>query len=329
MKLNKKGKDELRQKIEEELKEVPVGQRVHLDKELLESLLFDTCTEKLNKIWGTNSGKDIKVKYIVWSGAFLSKIDLSEVSFDDVWWYVNYDPKNYFIESSEDHYQGIDIIDLGNTNARIDFSKSVEGKYSNSPTSIAIFACNFSDVDLSNNTIDYNLCIDRCNFSNTNINMNLNSDHFIEIYDSDMSGNDFSAYTVDELFFTPKGDPIARNCNLTNTGLKVKFTAIPSEIIDAHKRLMTEHSSISAEEAFMLKNQIGDYSMVIQAQQIVGQQIKSGHLNGCYINGKKILSEEKKKETSEEKLKEYEKYKREVFDSVFASIEEQKNGMKR
>lgn len=329
MKLNKKGKDELRQKIEEELKEVPVGQRVHLDKELLESLLFDTCTEKLSDLWGINSGKDVQVKYIVRSGAFLSKIDLSEVSFDNVMWKLNYEPESYFIEGSKYHYQGIDIIDLGNTNARIDFSKSVDGKYGESSTSLEFYGCNFGGVDLSNNIIDCDCHIYECNFSNTNISINLNSNHSIKIYDSDMSGNDFSAYTVDEKIFTAVEDTFVVDCNLNNTGLKVKFTAIPSEIMAAYKRLMTERSSISKEEALMLKNQIGDYSVVIASQQSVGERIKYGYLNGCYINGKKILSKEKKKVIAEEKLKEYEKYKIEVFDSVFASIEEQKNGMKR
>lgn len=41
MKLNKQGKDELRKKIEEQLQSVPDGQRVHIDKELLEELIFE------------------------------------------------------------------------------------------------------------------------------------------------------------------------------------------------------------------------------------------------------------------------------------------------
>lgn len=73
MELNNEKKRELRSFISEELEKIPEGQRIHLDKDLLENLLFEV--KKGN--WGT-------VKLPVWSGKFLSKMDLSEISFKDV-----------------------------------------------------------------------------------------------------------------------------------------------------------------------------------------------------------------------------------------------------
>lgn len=40
MKLSNKDKEQLKRYIEEQLKTVPEGTRIHLDKDLLESLLF-------------------------------------------------------------------------------------------------------------------------------------------------------------------------------------------------------------------------------------------------------------------------------------------------
>lgn len=95
MKLNSEGKQQVRQKIIEELWRVPEGIRVKFDKNLLEELIFDSRT--------TSSGT-IR-KQIVWHGDFLRKIDLSEVSFDGVCW----------VHDEE--------IDLSDTNVRIDFAK--------------------------------------------------------------------------------------------------------------------------------------------------------------------------------------------------------------
>ena len=102
MKLNKQGREELRKKIEEQLQNVPEGQRVHLDKELLEELLFETITYNKN----TNE----KLKLPVWSGDFLRKIDLSEVSFEDVAWTLvveelwDYPEEEYYEFMDEETY---------------------------------------------------------------------------------------------------------------------------------------------------------------------------------------------------------------------------------
>ena len=60
MKLNKKDKDEFRNKIIELLKEVPEGQLVQIDKDILEGLLFETIT--------VSEENNIQAKLPIWSG---------------------------------------------------------------------------------------------------------------------------------------------------------------------------------------------------------------------------------------------------------------------
>ena len=90
MKLNESAKKELRANIEEQLKQVPDGQRVHLDKELLEDLIFFKGKNK--------DGRVIKVP--VWTGHFLRKIDLSEISFENVFFQTGFDDFGDSIENT-------------------------------------------------------------------------------------------------------------------------------------------------------------------------------------------------------------------------------------
>lgn len=141
MKLNEAGKNEVRKLIEEQVKKIPDGQRLKLKKEILEDLIFYTVHYRENgKILST-------IKYPVWTGPFLRKIDLSELSFDDVVW-VNEIFQNYLsdmnIKSELDKHQS-KSIDFSYTNAKIDFTK-------NSFLTI-IENCNFEGMDFSNLTL--------------------------------------------------------------------------------------------------------------------------------------------------------------------------------
>ena len=109
MQLNKQSKNELRKRIVEQLKEVPKGQKIKLDKELLEYLLFEVIT--LDKT------TDTKVKLPIWSGEFLKKIDLSQVDFTNVSWCIlDYKESDYKIDfdditiSDKNIYDTIDIV---------------------------------------------------------------------------------------------------------------------------------------------------------------------------------------------------------------------------
>ena len=68
MNLSKESKDELRTIIKDNLKNIPDGQQIHLNKDILEFLLFDEIV--------VNQEKNLKMKIPVWSGEFLRKIDL-------------------------------------------------------------------------------------------------------------------------------------------------------------------------------------------------------------------------------------------------------------
>ena len=102
------------------------GEKIKIDKNILESLLFEKKFE---------NGKEIK--YIAWSVNLfpLSNIDLSEISFDN----VSFDCKRAFEEGIIE-----DCANLSYTNAKIDFSKSPSNVISN------VF---FEGLDLSNSNI--------------------------------------------------------------------------------------------------------------------------------------------------------------------------------
>jgi len=78
MNLNLEGREKLREFVEEQLKKVPAGKRLVLPNETLEQLLFEEVV--------VNEKENIRVKFPVWSGKFLRKLDLSHVSFENVDW---------------------------------------------------------------------------------------------------------------------------------------------------------------------------------------------------------------------------------------------------
>ena len=312
MKLNKQGKEELRAKVLEQLASVPDGQRIHLEKEVLEELLFDTYAEQLNYTWGNLEGQKAQVKYLVWTGKFLRKIDLSEVSFDDVLWDLDYVPAGYFMYGTPYRYEGIREIDLSNTNARIDFSKSFEGKHLRNDENkgnnkdIIITRCFFDNVDLSNNVLgDTCDCwLRECDFSNTGIVLNFGGEYGISMADCNFTGLDLSKYTVDEFFFTTDRRISGEdgrlltggvNNNFTNTGLNV-------QTYEEGPALVTRH---------------------------LGQEIQMGNLVGCYVNGKKILSLKERQAVAQEKGAKYEKYKEDLISGTTSSIEQQSSGFGR
>lgn len=80
--MQKKEIDTLREKVKKYLETYCDYEKVIVPKELLEHLLFEVVEVNIK-------GKWYRVKLPIWSGEFLSKIDLKDISFDDVLW--NYD----------------------------------------------------------------------------------------------------------------------------------------------------------------------------------------------------------------------------------------------
>ena len=311
MMLNEDGKNELREKIIEQLKNVPDGQRVHLDKELLESLLFQTITYNKN----TNE----KLKLPIWSGDFLRKIDLSEVSFEDVSWSLIVDegwdyPEEEFIEfMDEETYEKMpdilsildpDIldnkVDYSYTNANIDFSKSFEFKKTGK---IKLLFCDFSGVDLSKNDMSKIGSVFYCDLADTGI--MLSPEMFANkrgsVFGSTCLKNvDLSKFSVSAIDLMRDKYILQGDCDFTNTGLNVSVNPTAEEW--------------NNDENKWVKNEFNKMMT---------------RLCGCYVNGKLVHTEEEKQAIAQEKREEYEKMKDEIIGSTLGSIDEQVSHMKR
>lgn len=344
MRLNKESRIQLRKNVEGQLKNVPDGMRIHLDKDILEQLLFETSIVKLSDddtVGDELSRKQLLVKYLIWSGPFLSKIDLSEVSFDGVCWDIKYNDNEQIYENAKNLYRefGVKNIDLSNTNAKIDFSKA----FTFDVDDIQVVCCDFSNTDLSNNVIDYNFCTEKCNFSGTRLKVNFKSKSDIRFYSSILSGLDFSEYTVDETFFGEEYQQyMAHDCDLSSTGLRVKTTKIPSDILSkyriwldlrknlhASKNLSKKREQQIQMEMGTLYKEFVDYREQLYGMEYLGEAISHGYLVGCYVNDKKIMTNDEKHTLANEKLKEYETYEHSLFSLVNIAIEEQIRSLKK
>lgn len=291
MKLNEQSKNELRKEIEEAVKRVPEGQRIHLDKELLDDLLFTTLT--VNKELG------IVAKIPVWSGKFLRKIDLSEVSFENVSWQALGQLVDLFMipgividKSFREQIQKLKkqnddyVVDYSYTNANIDLTKSVEALNSNQ---IYINACNLERVNLKSqdlSNIKYLRLVDT-NISNTNLKIPNNVS--ILALDCDFSNNDLTAININGNDYVDGAAIGLGGCCLMNTGIRIKFD------ISKYKKLVN----------------------VFDKQSFID------NWRGCYLNGKIINRIEDSNFIKQQKKEEYENMKKEIFDTTLSNIEGQ------
>ncbi len=184
MKLNEFGKEKIRKYIIEHIKEIPDDERIKLNKDLLENIIFyDTY------VYSIKLKRNVKARLIVWSGNWLQKIDLSEISFDNVLWDVNIIKK---------FHKDVNI-NLAHTNANIDFSKASLSNFDEN-NKISLYSCDLTDVDLSKSNYNYIGDAKYCNFSNTNININNLSDGiFDRCIFNDCNGKGFEI-KFDELY---------------------------------------------------------------------------------------------------------------------------------
>jgi len=169
VKLNLEGRKKFRKIFEAKLENYTKKKPLTFDEELkelidLEELLFER--------YEFEDGKIIKIP--VWTGEFLQKLDLSEISFENVLW----DVSKYGDYLSKD-IPGVSSVDLVNTNANIHLARP--------QTSFNIMSnCNFEGTDLSSQTIylsefgnvsDASLVImPNCNFRNTGVYVVLNNE---------------------------------------------------------------------------------------------------------------------------------------------------------
>lgn len=183
-------RNNLRKTLEKKLENVPEGKRMKLPKELVEELLFETNISFIDDEVLRNKGVDIdkfkKAKFPVWTGDFLRKLDLSEVSFDNVTWdllgilllfeYSGYDVNEFYeLYRKNDNYESTDSsvarrrncrVVFANTNAIIDFSKAYQ---ISSTLGLCISNCDFSNVDLSKSGLEKMNVVRFSNFSGTHL----------------------------------------------------------------------------------------------------------------------------------------------------------------
>lgn len=195
-KLSRQRKSILRIELEKMLVEVPQGERIKLERDLLEELIFECRYVK-------DSVTKIK-KIIVWTGDFLKKIDLSDVSFDDVDWDYSKDPTK---------------LDFSGTNIKPDFEKSFARRNN---LDLEIKNCDFSDAELSNVTLCGKCNINDCYFSNSGIKIDLSQMHMVNVK---LNMLDFSNEVVSSDCFERSSDVIVRPkfccVNFSGTGLHI------------------------------------------------------------------------------------------------------------
>lgn len=259
---------EVRKTVEEEVKKVPEGTRVKFDKDLLENLLFEKIV--------INKSQNKVAKIPVWSGEFLSKIDLSDVDFENVSWSFNRwirEGYNPFEDISD-----VDLFDLNgeidydaeiiykNTNANIDLSKSFEFKEQGA---IDVGGVDFENTQLSigNAKTVY--------FSETNLkgtNIDLRSAVDIDGFITDFTGVDLSFFKVDgERVF--HGD-ILCSCNLCGTGINM--------IIE------DKETANKIYEEIQKYNEYGTNPLYKDPLGREKEKYFFNKLEGCYFNGLEI-----------------------------------------
>ena len=321
MKLNKQSKDELRKEIIEQLKKVPNGQRVQLDKDLLEDLLFEVVT--------LDKEKDIKVKLPIWSGEFLKKIDLSQVDYTNVSWGMLGGGEDYIeeiiyfdlcdvgieidtttmsilkkIEKDNSECRQLPdgfAIDYAGTNARIDLSKSFEAIYENS---LSIVDCNFAMIDFSKQDLTNikRIFVYSSNLYETKLPI-ANID--LDAWGSDFTGIDLSTKKIDGLEYLLNEYDSLGVCTLTDCGVQIT--------LDREKF-----------EQFKNRKSNQDIEVMEGLQHAMNEEWV-----GCYVNGKKVLSLKERRANATEKKEEYDKMKGDIFNSTIESIKEQVSHMKR
>jgi len=289
MKVSKQAKIELQKTIEEQLKNVPDGQRISLDNELLEELLFDKYV--------IDEEKGVIVKLPIWSGEVLRKIDLSKISFENVmlgfwedrdWKDITLDKETSKVIDKYFEYYDNKVVDYSYTNVNIDLTKIFGTQFNK----MCLEHCNLKGVDLSGQDLSK---FDYIRIINTDV-----SDTGLVIPDtvklgglcSNFSGIDLSGRSIDGneylLQYRMNDLPL---CCLANTGVYIDFneTRYNEYIKGSNEKYIQESNDLLAK-----------------------------NWAGYYINGKMYNGVEKPNPQKEQ-----------LISSVIESIEEQVSDLKK
>lgn len=234
------------------MEDVPDGKVIKVRKELLEDLLFEKMSYEDN-------GVEKWFKIPVISGSFLKKIDLSEISFENVFWSFNFGVIDFRIGNSDvyEEEKGLPIdfsldedrkkfikkvkkivrhnvfnfcVDYSHINKEIDLSKSFDAMQKNNGN-LFLEGCHFSG-----NKIIFPSYFDGEEWLQIHIkNCKLNDCHFfghlpttvIRAYDTDFENTKLSARITYVGEYGRSGsldNDIFNDCNLRNTELRIYTT---------------------------------------------------------------------------------------------------------
>ena len=320
--LSKDSRNEIRKTIIELLKDVPEGEKIKLDIKLLDDLIFF-------KYYDQEFQKQIKIP--IWTGVFLRKLDLSELSFEnanlDVSEYDK-DNKEYFQEGAISHLDKKSINKYIKEYMECNDKELIEGKYTLdfSYTNIkkrfedldinCISNCNFEGVDLSD-IGKTNVAFYDCNLQRTNIKIPQNAN---VLFNCDLRNNDLSNTTLDARNIMNEDEEIYC-CNLKNTGLNIIYKF---DLDENSKKSYEEIEKIKEPEGEERRNKIRklremygreDYhENEIYYAETLKELIEKGYLDGCYLNGKLIDSR---------------KYEKDLIKEITTSIQKQKKYFKK
>jgi len=293
MKINKQAKEEIRKVIEEQLQSVPLGERIRLDNELLDELLFEKVL--------INEEKGIVAKIPIWYGEFLRKIDLSHISFKNaVFGSLRAPFKKLMDEGVYEYICEIIFgpngdwdcetkIDYSYTNANIDLSNLL---CSNLLGSLYLTGCNFKGLDFSNQNLNniQNIVMFYSDVSDTG--WVIPQHVSLECHDCNLSNIDLSNRVINgNLYFNEKDEHLCYCC-LANTGININFS----------------------ESEYIRQIQNPKYGQ--QIKELYSDTISKDWV-GCFVNGEMIKNS-----------KENDRIKEDLISSVVGSIEEQISGFK-
>ena len=289
MKVSKQAKVELQKTIEEQLKSVPEGQRINLDNELLEELLFDKYV--------IDEEKGVIVKIPIWSGEVLRKIDLSKISFENVmlgfwedrdWKDIILDKEtSSIIDKYFDYYDENNMLDYSYTNANIDLTKIFGANFNK----ICLEFCNLKGTDMSSQDLSNSsyIRINGCNVSDTSLSI---PEHVkLVALGSDFSNIDLSSRAIDgNAYLDDLQSTNLPSCCLANTGIYIEF----------NEARYNEYNRGGSEEYIQKR-----------------KDTLAKNWAGCYINGRIYNGVERPNPQKEQ-----------LISSIIESIEEQVNGFK-
>lgn len=320
MKLNYKGRENLRSAVRTYIASQDCdlfGKKIKLDKETIESLLFEEVV--INPI------KGIKVKLPVFSGNCLQCIDLSEVSFEDVsWGLLGENDSDYFgilstlcLENGADKKAIARIGELRRaqiakkgqakygveytyTNAVIDLSKSFEAKRGNC---VNISSCFFAHNDnMVPNSLDH---VAKLNIADSNVSMPIPKNIILTAVDSDLNGTDLSTKIIDGYDYIAYGYGIIKENDKARHdalgGCNIRETGISIELVPGKFKQAEQSDKLLAKLCFVYSNQ----------------------WRGCYVNNKLDRSQKESAIRREELKNAYDDYEKTYIEGILDTIKKQ------